>query len=65
MTGKKPWYESTTIRRALYGLATTLAAAFKLNATGSEVEALIAAVLGVVYTVSTIIGRKNATKAIK
>lgn len=65
MTGKKKWWESTTIRRAIVGLVNTLAAAFSLNASGAEVEALVAAVLGVITTVGVILGRKNAKKAIE
>tara|TARA_R110000796_G_scaffold71635_8_gene162599 strand:- start:8207 stop:8404 length:198 start_codon:yes stop_codon:yes gene_type:complete len=65
MTGSKPWYQSSTIRSAIYGLATTLAAAFKLGATGSEVEAVVAGVIGIVATVGAILGRRKAKVAIK
>ena len=57
---KKPWYQSTTIQRAIVGLVNTLAAAIGLSMSGAEAQALVAGVIGIVTTIGVILGRKNA-----
>ena len=65
MTGSKPWYESTTIRRAIISLISFLLVAFKLDATGAEIEAIVAGIFGVIVNVMIIRGRVGASKEIR
>ena len=65
MTGHKPWWKSTTIQSIVANGLTLGLAALKLNATGEESAAIVAAVVAIIATLAGIRGRKNATESIK